>query len=244
MFIHSVSPFPLPPLPFLLSPSSSPLPPLQLLPLTVTQQTMAPDSPTLQALALSPPTTPTPSCPNPLLTSFRELLISEDGNRQQQCEKGRPQDVHVSMDDTIGESSELYTTAMSTSENTSLLASDSSPHPSDHTHESNTTPETVSDTAGASMSPNLLDCSYAANITVPIPPSLHKLSNADLRERLIHLGEQPGPITNFTRPAYLTYLAKLEAGRVRPQEISKCDGEPQWCGLQYPCALSCQYIFQ
>ena len=202
---------------------------------------MAPDSPTLQALALSPPTTPTPSCPNPLLTSFRELLISEDGSSQQ-CKKGRPQD--VSMDDTIGECSDLYTTAMSTSEDTSLLASDSSPHPFDHTHESNTTPETVSDTAGASMSANLLDCSYAANITVPIPPSLHKLSNVDLRDRLIHLGEQPGPITNFTRPAYLTYLAKLEAGRVRPQENSKCNGEPQWCGLQYSCALSCQYISQ
>ena len=134
----------------------------------------------------------------------------------------------MSMDDTISECSELYTTAMSTSENTSLLASDSPPHTSNHTHESNTTPETtVSDTAGASMSPNLLDCSYAASITVLIPPSLHKLSNTDLRERLIHLGEQPGPITNFTRPAYLTYLAKLEAGRIRLQESSKCNGEPQ-----------------
>lgn len=184
---------------------------------------MAPDSPTLQTLALSPPTTPTPSSPNPLLTSFRELLISEDG---------RLQGVRASIDDTISERSELYTTAMNTPENTpSLPLSDSSPLPFDHPHESSTTPGTMSDTAGASMSPTLLDCSYAASITVPIPPSLHKLTNSDLRERLVHLGEQPGPITNFTWPAYLTYLAKLEAGGVRPQGHSNCNGEPQWCIL-------------
>lgn len=191
---------------------------------------MAPDSPTLQTLALSPPTTPTPSSPNPLLTSFRELLISEDG---------RLQDVCASIDDTISERSELYTTAMNTPENTPSL-------PSDLPHESNTTPGTMSDTAGDSMSPTLLDCSYAASITVPIPPSLHKLSNSDLRERLVHLGEQPGPITNFTRPAYLTYLAKLEVGGVKPLGHSNCNGEPQWCilVLAVSSCLVSQYIFQ
>ena len=207
---------------------------------------MAPDSPTLQTLALSPPTTPTPSPPNPLLTSFRELLISEDG---------RLQDVCASIDDTISERSELYTTAMNTPETTPSLPSNH-PHessttpgtilPFDLPHKSSTTPGTMSDTAGDSMSPTLLDCSYAASITVPIPPSLHKLSNSDLRERLVHLGEQPGPITNFTRPAYLTYLAKLEVGGVRPLGHSNCNGEPQWCILVLAvssCLIS-QYIFQ
>ena len=223
---------------------------------------MAPDSPTLQTLALSPPTTPIPSSPNPLLTSFRELLISEDG---------RLQDVCASIDDTISERSELYTTAMNTPENTPSLPSNhphessttpgtilpfDHPHessitpgtilPFDLPHESSTTPGTMSDTAGDSMSPTLLDCSYAASITVPIPPSLHKLSNLDLRERLVHLGEQPGPITNFTRPAYLTYLAKLEVGGVKPLGHSNCNGEPQWCILVLAvssCLIS-QYIFQ
>ena len=207
---------------------------------------MASDSPTLQTLALSPPTTPTPSPPNPLLTSFRELLISEDG---------RLQDVCTSIDDTISERSELYTTAMNTPENTPSLPSNH-PHessttpgtilPFDHPHESSTTPGTMSDTAGDSMSPTLLDCSYAASITVPIPPSLHKLSNSDLRERLVHLGEQPGPITNFTRPAYLTYLAKLEVGGVKPLGHSNCNGEPQWCilVLAVSSCLVNQYIFQ
>lgn len=207
---------------------------------------MAPDSPTLQTLALSPPTTPTPSPPNPLLTSFRELLISEDG---------RLQDVCAPIDDTISERSELYTTAMNTPETTPSLPSNH-PHessttpgtilPFDLPHKSSTTPGTMSDTAGDSMSPTLLDCSYAASITVPIPPSLHKLSNSDLRERLVHLGEQPGPITNFTRPAYLTYLAKLEVGGVRPLGHSNCNGEPQWCILVLAvssCLIS-QYIFQ
>lgn len=58
----------------------------------------------------------------------------------------------------------------------------------------------------------LANCSFAADITTQIPRHLHNLTNQELRQRLVARGEQPGPITELTRPAYLVYLSKLEAG--------------------------------
>lgn len=58
----------------------------------------------------------------------------------------------------------------------------------------------------------LANCSFAADITTQIPRHLHSLTNQELRQRLVARGEQPGPITELTRAAYLVYLSKLEAG--------------------------------
>ena len=45
-----------------------------------------------------------------------------------------------------------------------------------------------------------------------IPPHIQRLSNEQLRKALQERGEQPGPVTDTTRSAYLLYLVKLEAG--------------------------------
>ena len=63
-----------------------------------------------------------------------------------------------------------------------------------------------------SSTPSSLDCSFAADIRVQIPEKLRSLTESELRERLVALGERPGPITPSTKVAYLAYLAKLEAG--------------------------------
>jgi len=45
-----------------------------------------------------------------------------------------------------------------------------------------------------------------------IPADILKLSDAELRKKLVSLGERPGPIVNSTRLAYQSYLSKLLAG--------------------------------
>lgn len=72
--------------------------------------------------------------------------------------------------------------------------------------------------------PSPLECSFVADIKVRIPESLRDLSDAQLREKLVSLGERPGPITPSTKVAYLAYLAKLEAG-VQPPGNKGYKGE-------------------
>ena len=50
------------------------------------------------------------------------------------------------------------------------------------------------------------------DITTKIPRSLQQLSSEQLHQQLVSLGERPGSIIDLTRPAYLAYLVKLEAG--------------------------------
>jgi hypothetical protein len=76
----------------------------------------------------------------------------------------------------------------------------------------------------ASSTPSPLDCSFAADIQVKIPEKLRSLTESELRERLVALGERPGPITPSTKVAYLAYLAKLEAG-VQPAGNKGYKGE-------------------
>ena len=133
--------------------------------------------------------------------------------------------------------SELYTTAVSSPDplsDTSTAQRDNIellPELGDLTIRS---PGIVSSNASASFtsgsqspSDSHLDCSYAACITVTIPSSVRRLSNLELREKLICMGEQPGPITDLTRPVYLAYLAKLEAGGARPEGNRGDRGEAQ-----------------
>ena len=75
--------------------------------------------------------------------------------------------------------------------------------------------------------PLLMDCSFAADITTQIPRQLHQLSNQELQQRLVAFGEQPGPVTDLTRSAYLAYLSKLEAG-IQPAGNSGYKGEMVW----------------
>ena len=72
--------------------------------------------------------------------------------------------------------------------------------------------------------PSPLDCSFAADIQVKIPEKLRSLTESELRERLVALGERPGPITPSTKIAYIAYLAKLEAG-VQPTGNKGYKGE-------------------
>ena len=75
-----------------------------------------------------------------------------------------------------------------------------------------------------SSTPSSLDCSFAADIQVKIPEKLRSLTESELRERLVALGERPGPITPSTKIAYIAYLAKLEAG-VQPAGNKGYKGE-------------------
>ncbi|CAI7992108.1 Ankyrin repeat and LEM domain-containing protein 1 [Geodia barretti] len=63
-----------------------------------------------------------------------------------------------------------------------------------------------------------------------VPPRLQKLTNQELRGELLARGEQPGPVTDSTRCAYLVYLAKLEAG-IQPS------GNTGYKGYKYELAL-------
>ena len=50
----------------------------------------------------------------------------------------------------------------------------------------------------------------------PIPQDILAMSDVELRDRLVSLGEQPGPVNSGTRSAYQAYLAKVLAG-VQPK---------------------------
>ena len=69
------------------------------------------------------------------------------------------------------------------------------------------------------------DASFVSDSRTRIPPRLQKLTNQELRDALVGRGEQPGPVTDTTRCAYLMYLAKLEAG-VQPAGNTGYKGEP------------------
>ena len=62
--------------------------------------------------------------------------------------------------------------------------------------------------------------------SLDVPPRLQKLTNQELRGELLARGEQPGPVTDSTRCAYLVYLAKLEAG-IQPSGNTGYKGEPR-----------------
>lgn len=73
-----------------------------------------------------------------------------------------------------------------------------------------------------------MDCSFAKELQVKIPRHIRKLKDIELVDRLISLGEDPGPITESTRKAYMVYLTKLESG-VHPAGNSGYKGECVYC---------------
>ena len=79
-------------------------------------------------------------------------------------------------------------------------------------------------TSSACLTPSPLECSFVADINVQVPEKLKNLTDSEVRERLVALGERPGPITPSTKVAYLISLAKLEAG-VQPAENKGYKGE-------------------
>ena len=52
---------------------------------------------------------------------------------------------------------------------------------------------------------------FSSPVSPPNPslPDIHSLTDQQLREELINIGEQSGPITPVTRPLYIRYLAKV-----------------------------------
>ena len=60
-------------------------------------------------------------------------------------------------------------------------------------------------------SPESVDCNDPSPVTT-VPERILKLSNEELRKKLISLGEQPGPVNGATRKAYQVYLTKIQAG--------------------------------
>ena len=63
-----------------------------------------------------------------------------------------------------------------------------------------------------------------SSVRVSIPAEIQRLSDQMLREKLVLLGEQPGPITASTRLGYQTYLAKIQAG-IQPAGTKGYKGE-------------------
>lgn len=59
-------------------------------------------------------------------------------------------------------------------------------------------------------------CDSSMSVSVSPPSWILRLSNSELREKLLALGEHPGPINDSTRAAYQVYLAKVQAG-VQPK---------------------------
>ena len=57
--------------------------------------------------------------------------------------------------------------------------------------------------------------------------NLSSLTNSELREKLLSLGEQPGPITELTRSAYIKYLMKILQG-VQPSGNQGYKGKNEW----------------
>ena len=70
----------------------------------------------------------------------------------------------------------------------------------------------------------LANQSFVVTETIKIPRHFHRLTNQELRQRLLDRGERPGPVTELTRAAYLLYLAKLEAG-IQPAGNTGYKGE-------------------
>ncbi len=64
-----------------------------------------------------------------------------------------------------------------------------------------------------------------------------KLSNTQLRDRLITLGEKPGPIDDFTRTAYLVYLTKLQSGSAEATRASHLKGTFKLCRVFYAASV-------
>ena len=58
-------------------------------------------------------------------------------------------------------------------------------------------------------------------------PNLSSLTNSELREKLLSLGEQPGPITDLTRNAYIKYLMKILQG-IQPSGNQGYKGKNEW----------------
>ena len=74
-----------------------------------------------------------------------------------------------------------------------------------------------SDSHNVSVCHDQSKCDSSVVLVSVSPPSwIVRLSNGELREKLLSLGEHPGPVDDSTRAAYQVYLAKVQAG-VQPR---------------------------
>ena len=114
------------------------------------------------------------------------------------------------------------TSAHTRTEESSLIPEKEEKGKKDDTEEEEDEKEEEEEGARTSL---VADASFVSDSRTRIPPRLQKLTNQELRDALVGRGEQPGPVTDTTRCAYLMYLAKLEAG-VQPAGNTGYKGEP------------------
>ena len=77
------------------------------------------------------------------------------------------------------------------------------------TSSENISEASIAHTTSPKQKPSTLDC---VEIKPFKPTPFLKLTNPQLRDKLIELGEEPGPINEHTRGAYLKYLEKILQG--------------------------------
>ena len=96
---------------------------------------------------------------------------------------------------------------------------------------SSQTPDTVSDmpdlcsTSNTAEPQTLSNCGFEETRPTTVSAEVRKLSDSQLREHLISLGEQPGPINESTRIAYMVYLTKLKSSGCSGNTASNTDGK-------------------
>ncbi len=179
--------------------------------------------------SLHPPPSPDPSSEQTMAETFVSMyldltsitqLLDDSMSLLTESSEGLP-----SPESEEGESSsleELFTTALDLDRDSSPAPSHCpaslTPPPSPPAHHLNST--YVKRAADSSPSEG---ASVSDTERVVIPPSILRLTNVQLRERLKGLGESPGPVTEHTRQPYLLYLAKLESG-LRPQQTKDSNG--------------------
>ncbi|XP_064392355.1 ankyrin repeat and LEM domain-containing protein 1-like isoform X2 [Halichondria panicea] len=104
--------------------------------------------------------------------------------------------------------------------------------PKDNTSYSNNSPSYAPPSpicAGLDITPTTdlvdsLECSFVGEKQTAIPSDVLQLSNTQVWDRLIALGEKPGPINDFTRTAYLVYLTKLQSGSAQVTSVTHLKG--------------------
>ena len=69
------------------------------------------------------------------------------------------------------------------------------------------------------------ECLKATSDEEVLSKELQNLRIEDIRQKLVNLGEKPGPITIENRPLYLKYLSKVMSGKITVEDTDEKEGE-------------------
>ena len=86
---------------------------------------------------------------------------------------------------------------------------------------------------------SLNNCGFEETRSTTVSAEVRKLSDSQLREHLISLGEQPGPINESTRIAYMVYLTKLKTSGCSSNTALNTDGKGMCMYIQQ--VLYCKF---